>query len=73
MNLYSSMLYWLDEGGFGVSPKIGAVQMDGNNSHILLKDGIGSVESLAIDLFNKRLYWSQKSEAVVRYFTCEMY
>ncbi|GIY65582.1 low-density lipoprotein receptor-related protein 2 [Caerostris extrusa] len=67
----AGMLYWLDEGGFGVNAKLGSVQMDGNNSQILLKDGVNYVESLTIDLFNKRLYWSQRSDAVIYSISAE--
>ncbi|KFM82299.1 Low-density lipoprotein receptor-related protein 2, partial [Stegodyphus mimosarum] len=65
------MLYWLDEGGFGVPMKIGAVAMDGSNSHILLRDGLINLEALTIDLFNKRLYWSQRFEGVIYSITTE--
>ncbi|XP_015909717.1 low-density lipoprotein receptor-related protein 2 isoform X1 [Parasteatoda tepidariorum] len=61
-------LYWLDEGGFsGVSAKLAVVRMDGNNSRIILKDGLNNLESLTIDLFHKRLYWSQRSDSAKIY------
>lgn len=59
------MLYWLDDGGVGVPVKIAAVNMDGNNSHILLKDGLNNLEALTLDLFHKRLYWSQRFDGAV--------
>lgn len=59
------MLYWLDDGGVGVPIKIAAVNMDGNNSHIILKEGLNNLEALTLDLFNKRLYWSQRFDGIV--------
>lgn len=52
-------LYWLDDGGYGVSKKLAKANMDGSNSQIIysnFKDD--NLESLAIDLINQRLYYS---------------
>lgn len=59
------MLYWLDEGGVGVPVKIAGVNMDGNNSYIIHKEGLTNLEALTLDLFHKRLYWSQRFDGVV--------
>ena len=59
------MLYWLDDGGVGVPVKIAGVNMDGNSSHIIYRDGLTNLEALTLDLFNKRLYWSQRFDGVV--------
>lgn len=52
-------MYWLDDGGFGVSKKLAKAHMDGSNSTIIydkFKDNY--LESLAIDLSGQRLYFS---------------
>lgn len=52
-------IFWLDDGGFGVSKKVARANMDGTNS-IILHDRFNDddLESLAIDLVNQRLYFS---------------
>jgi len=52
-------LYWLDDGGFGVSKKLARVNMDGTNSVIIYdKFQDDNLESLAIDLVGRKLYYS---------------
>ncbi|XP_067141896.1 low-density lipoprotein receptor-related protein 2 isoform X5 [Centruroides vittatus] len=64
-------LYWLDEGGVGVPRKLASVDMDGNNSAIIVKEGLHNLEVLAIDLVKKELYWSQSSEGKIEMIDVE--
>lgn len=57
MLYYFSKLYWADQGGFGVPPKIGKINMDGSNSIVLINDEY-TPESIAIDLEQKNIYYS---------------
>ncbi|KAF0767414.1 low-density lipoprotein receptor-related protein 2, partial [Aphis craccivora] len=50
-------LYWADQGGFGVPPKIGKINMDGSNPQVLINDG-HTPEAIAIDLEQKNIYYS---------------
>lgn len=50
-------LYWVDEGGFGVPPKIGRVNMDGTNAMVLTEE-VDNPESITIDIERKMLYFS---------------
>lgn len=52
-------IYWLDDGGYGVSKKLARANMDGTNS-VVLYDKFQDVnlESLAIDLLGRKLYYS---------------
>lgn len=50
-------LYWTDEGGYGVPPKIGKVNMDGSNP-IILVEQVNKPEALTIDIESKSLYYS---------------
>ncbi|XP_013773508.1 low-density lipoprotein receptor-related protein 2-like isoform X2 [Limulus polyphemus] len=58
-------LFWLDEGGVGVPPKLGRVDMDGKNSTVLVKERLHHLEVLSVDLVNKRLYWSQSFPGII--------
>jgi len=52
-------MYWLDDGGYGVSKKLAKANMDGTNSTTIydkFKDD--TLESLTIDLQSQRLYYS---------------
>lgn len=52
-------IFWLDDGGYGVSKKLARANMDGTNSTIIydkFKDD--NLESLTIDLVGQRLYFS---------------
>lgn len=52
-------IFWLDEGGYGVSKKLAKANMDGSNSTIIYdKFRDDDLESLAIDLVERRLYYS---------------
>ncbi|XP_045450693.1 low-density lipoprotein receptor-related protein 2 [Melitaea cinxia] len=50
-------IYWADEGGYGVPPKIGKVNMDGSES-IILVDTLERPEAVAIDIEKKIVYFS---------------
>ncbi|KAG1701225.1 Low-density lipoprotein receptor-related protein 2 [Nymphon striatum] len=58
-------LYWLDEGGVGVPRKIASVNMNGSDSKILIKDQLGNLECLTIDMPTKKLYWSESFDGKV--------
>ena len=52
-------LYWADEGGYGVSPKIGKVNMDGTMSTVLISNNdVGIPVAITIDLESKKIYFS---------------
>lgn len=52
-------MYWLDDGGYGVSKKLARANMDGTNSVIIYdKFQDDNLESLAIDILGKKLYYS---------------
>lgn len=61
----SRKLYWVDEGGFGVPPKIGKVNMDGSKPVILLTD-IQRPEAITIDLKEKMLYFSAQYPGYIK-------
>ncbi|RWS26517.1 low-density lipoprotein receptor-related protein 2-like protein, partial [Leptotrombidium deliense] len=61
----AGFLYWLDDGGVGVPRKVAKANMDGTNSSVLVKDNIHSLETLTIDISNKRLYFSQSYTGVI--------
>ncbi|CAH2090680.1 unnamed protein product [Euphydryas editha] len=50
-------IYWADEGGYGVPPKIGKVNMDGSEP-IVLVDTLERPEAVAIDIEKKIVYFS---------------
>lgn len=52
-------LFWADQGGFGVPPKIGKINMDGSNPEILVMDN-HIPEAIAIDLEQKNIYYSSQ-------------
>lgn len=49
-------MYWADEGGFGVPPKIGKANMDGTSSTVLVSDEVPV--AITIDLETKTIYYS---------------
>lgn len=57
MLCYFRKLYWADQGGYGVPPKIGKINMDGSNPQVLINDG-HTPEAIAIDLEQKDIYYS---------------
>ncbi|XP_037869964.1 low-density lipoprotein receptor-related protein 2 isoform X2 [Bombyx mori] len=57
-------MYWSDEGGYGVPPKIGKANMDGTNS-IILVDTIERPEAITIDIERKIVYFSTQYPATV--------
>jgi len=59
-------LYWADQGGFGVPPKIGKINMDGSNPQVLINDG-HTPEAIAIDLEQKNIYYSTQYPSNVNY------
>ena len=58
-------LYWLDQGGHKVPPKIGKANMDGSNPEILLTGNLSVPEFLTIDPDTEKLYFSHSDEAKV--------
>lgn len=58
-------LYWVDDGGFGVPPKVAKVNMDGSKPVILLDD-IQRPEAITIDLKEKMLYFSSQYPSYVK-------
>ena len=58
-------LYWVDEGGFGVSPKIGKVNMDGTNPKIVIDD-LSNPETITIDTSRKIIYFSTQFPATIQ-------
>lgn len=65
MMMFHRKLYWVDEGGFGVPPKIGRVDMDGSNP-IVLRDHLTRPEAITIDLDEKQIYFSTQYPSKVR-------
>jgi len=63
---YYRKLYWADQGGFGVPPKIGKINMDGSNPQVLINDG-HTPEAIAIDLEHKNIYYSTQYPSNVNY------
>lgn len=57
-------LYWIDEGGSGVSTKVGRVNMDGTNPMVLVED-IDSPESITVDIEKKLVYYSTQHPPTV--------
>lgn len=55
----------MDEGGFGVPPKVAKVNMDGSKPVILLDD-IQRPEAITIDLKEKMLYFSTQYPSYVK-------
>lgn len=49
-------MYWADEGGFGVPPKIGKANMDGSSSSVLVSGDVPL--AITIDLDTKRIFYS---------------
>lgn len=61
-------MYWADQGGFGVRPKIGKMNMDGSNPQVLINDD-NKPESIAIDLDQKNIYYStQYPSYVIKFY-----
>lgn len=58
-------IYWTDEGGYGVPPKIGKVNMDGTNS-IILVDNLERPEAITIDIEKKILYFSTQYPPTIK-------
>ncbi|CAG0879500.1 unnamed protein product [Darwinula stevensoni] len=61
---FNGQLYWLDEGGGGVPSKLAAVDMDGGNPVVLVRDVISPLY-VTIDLQAKKLYWSTASHGEI--------
>lgn len=58
-------MYWADEGGFGVPPKIGKANMDGTNPTILLNNNAEVPTAITIDLETKIIYYSTQFPSTV--------
>jgi len=58
------LLFWIDEGGFGVPAKVARVNMDGSNP-IVLVDDVERPQAIAIDLDKKVIYFSTEFPAQV--------
>ena len=58
-------LYWLDQGGPKVPPKIGKANMDGSSPSILLSKNLTHPEFLTLDLTNDMIYFSSSNDAKV--------
>ena len=58
-------LYWLDQGGPKVPPKIGKANMDGSSPSILLSKNLSHPEFLTLDLTNDMIYFSSSNDAKV--------
>ncbi|XP_064102114.1 low-density lipoprotein receptor-related protein 2-like [Macrobrachium nipponense] len=61
----NGFLYWLDDGGVGVQPKIGKVGMDGSNPEVLYNFTNLRPEHITIDIIAQQLYWSTSNEAQI--------
>lgn len=57
-------IYWTDEGGFGVSAKVGKANMDGSFPSVLV-DAIERPEAITIDIEKKIVYFSTQYPASV--------
>lgn len=57
-------MYWADEGGFGVPPKIGKANMNGSSSIVLVKNG-DVPQAITIDLYSKKIYYSTQYPSFV--------
>ncbi|XP_065212523.1 low-density lipoprotein receptor-related protein 2 isoform X2 [Planococcus citri] len=62
---FDGKLYWADEGGFGVPPKIGKANMDGSLPIILVNNGDVPL-AIAIDLDTKKIYYSTQFPSRVK-------
>ncbi|XP_074098383.1 low-density lipoprotein receptor-related protein megalin isoform X1 [Cotesia typhae] len=63
-------IFWIDEGDFGVPHKIGRVNMNGQNS-IVLVDDVPHLEALTIDVSNKMIYFSSQYPAFIKVMTTD--
>lgn len=69
---YYRKLYWADQGGFGVPPKIGKINMDGTSPQVLINEG-QAPEAIAIDLDNKNIYYSTQYPTTVNQINIYFY
>lgn len=65
-------LYWADQGGYGVPPKIGKINMDGSNPQVLINEG-HAPEAIAIDLEQKNIYYSTQYPTTVNQININFY
>ncbi|CAL4174127.1 unnamed protein product, partial [Meganyctiphanes norvegica] len=61
----NGFLYWLDEGGPSVLPKVGKVAMDGTEASILYNFTSEQPLFITIDIEAKELYWATSNEAKI--------
>ncbi|XKL63596.1 hypothetical protein PGB90_005960 [Kerria lacca] len=62
---FEGKVYWADEGGFGVPPKIGKVDMNGSSSIVLVNNG-DIPQAITIDLFTKIIYYSTQYPSFIK-------
>ncbi|KAF7989294.1 hypothetical protein HCN44_007968 [Aphidius gifuensis] len=58
-------IFWIDEGGNGVNEKIGRINMNGENSLILVDD-TNRLEAITIDIPTKTVYYSSQNPSFVK-------
>ncbi|XP_063240571.1 low-density lipoprotein receptor-related protein 2 [Bacillus rossius redtenbacheri] len=58
-------LYWVDDGGYGVPPKVGKVNMNGSKPVVLI-EGVDRPLAITIDLEKKMLYFSTHETTFVK-------
>ena len=61
------ILYWADQGGHGVRPKIASVSTDGSRRLILNQRRVDHPEYLARDDVTGDLFWSEGRKQQVNY------
>lgn len=59
------LVFWIDEGGFGVPIKVARVNMDGSNP-MILTESEQWLEAITIDIPNKMLYYSTQHPGYVK-------
>ena len=52
-------LYWLDNGGVNVPPKVARMNLDGSEPEILVNGQLYNLRSLDVDIQQQVIYWTQ--------------
>lgn len=67
-----SVLYWIDVGGQDVPHKIASVNLDGSEPKVLWKQNLLHVDEIAIDIENRRLFWTNAGMRSVSWIALQL-
>uniref|UniRef100_H2YAY4 EGF-like domain-containing protein n=1 Tax=Ciona savignyi TaxID=51511 RepID=H2YAY4_CIOSA len=62
-------LYWSDQGGDGIPPKISRCNMDGSYIENIITTSVNNIQHIALDYSGGRIFWAEQNSGSVSGYT----